>query len=413
MKLKTIIVTVAVLAVLSVVAYFARRPAPPPSTDARLGKPLIDAATVDKAAKLRISDAGKQVLLARQSDGTWRVTSYHDLPADFQKLSGFVTSLTEAKLQRLVTSNPERIGRLEFKDSKVELLDNADKVLWTVTLGKNPDTGGGRFVRFGDEQKAYLASISAWLDTEGKNWAQSELLNVKAEDVAKVEMPFPEGEVVASREKKEDAWKAANAPAGQQVKADKVSSVLSSLGTLRFSDTSDLEDPNVAAAKANLRTFKLTTFDNKTITVALGRKPEEKKLKPPAASTDGKTGPAALGSVADLAKKDDAKKDETKAGEEKKDDKPLAPEYETIPAGPVYAFITHSDASHPVNALMKKRAFQIQEYTFTGLPQKREEVFEPAPAPAPAAPATPPDAAKKEEPKPDAAKKSDTKKGGE
>ena len=61
-------------------------------------------------------------------------------------------------------------------------------------------------------------------------------------------------------------------------------------------------------------------------------------------------------------------------GQEKKDDKPLAPEFETIPAGPVYAFITHSDATAPVNALMQKRAFQISEYTFTSLPQKAEDV---------------------------------------
>src|SRR5205814_19839 len=109
---------------------------------------------------------------------------------------------------------------------------------------------------------------------------------------------------------------------------------------------------------------------------------------------DGKSGPAALGSISDLTKKEE-KKDEAKAGEEKgekKDDKPLAPEFETIPAGPVYVFITHSDASAPVNALMQKRAFQISDYTFTGLPQKSDELFEPAPpapAPAPAAPTEP------------------------
>ena len=90
-------------------------------------------------------------------------------------------------------------------------------------------------------------------------------------------------------------------------------------------------------------------------------------------------------SVADLAKKDDAK-----AGEAKKDDKPLAPEFETIPAGPVFAFVAHSDVSAPVNGLMTKRAFQIAEYTFTGLPQKSDELFEAAPPPpAPATPAAP------------------------
>jgi hypothetical protein len=400
MKLKTIIVTVLVLAALSVVAFISRRPAPPPSADARLNQPLVDRAVIEKASKLRISDAGKKVELARQSDGTWRATSYHDLPADFNKLSGFIGNLVDAKLQRLVTSNAERIARLEFKDTKIELIDAADKALVAITLGKTPETGGGRFVRFGEEQKAYVASLNAWLDTDAKNWANAELLSLKADDVAKIEIPFAEGgPITVSRGKKEEPWSADPTPAGQKVKADKVSSVLSSIGTLRFSETTAPDDAGVAVAKANLRTFKVTTFDNKTVTIALGRKPEEKKLKPVTPAPDGKTGPAALGTLTDLAKKEE-KKDEAKPGEEKKDDKPLAPEFETIPAGPVFAFIAHSEAAAPVNALMQKRAYQISDYTFTGLPQKADELFEPAPPP-PSTPApAPAPAAEEKKPEP-------------
>ena len=385
MRLKTLVTSVAVLAVAAIGVYFARRPEAPQAADARVNQPIVDAKIIESAAKLRVSDQGKMVLLTRQSDGTWRVPSYHDMPADFSKLSGFVGNLTDAKVQRLVTSNAAKINRLEFKDTKVELLDSADKVLWSITLGKNAETGGGRFVRFGDEQKAYLTNLSAWIDPEAKNWANSELINLKPEDVAKVEIGFAEGApVTVSRAKKEDEWKAEGA-ADKKVKADKVSSVLSSVGNVRFSDTSEPSDPNVAAAKANLRTVKLTTFDNKTVTVAMGRKPEEKKLKPPVASADGKTGPASLGSLTDLAKKDEKKEGDAA----KKDDQPAGPEFETIPAGPVYVFITHSDANAPVNALMQKRAFQISEYTFTSLPQKQDELFDAAPPPAPAA-TTPP-----------------------
>jgi hypothetical protein len=385
MKLRSLIVTVLVLAALSAVVYFVRRPGPPPSADTRVGQTLIDRAAIEKAAKLRLSDQGKSVTLTRQSDGTWRVPSYYDMPADFQKLSSFVSSLTDAKVERLVTSNAERISRLEFKDTKIELLDNSDKELWSLTLGKTPELGGGRYVRYGNEQKAYLANVSAWIDAEPKNWANAELLNVKADDVAKMEITFPDAPAITfSRAKKDDAWTADKTPDKQRVNAAKITSTLGTVGNVRFSETSDLADPNVAAAKKNERTVKLTTFDNKTYTVALGRKPEEKKLKPPAPSTDGKSGPAALGSVADLNKKDDKPKDGAeKSGDAKSDAKPLTPEYETIPAGPVYVFITSSDANAPVNALMQKRAFQVYEYAFTSLPQKPEELFEPAPVPAP------------------------------
>jgi hypothetical protein len=64
--------------------------------------------------------------------------------------------------------------------------------------------------------------------------------------------------------------------------------------------------------------------------------------------------------------------------------KPEEPKTETIPAGPVYAFIASSDPAAPINALMKMRAFQISDWNFSGLPQKRDELFEPVPAPPPA-----------------------------
>ena len=388
MKLRTLFLTIAILAALSAAAYFGTREEAPPPADKRIGQNLLDRAVVDKAAQLRFSDQGKTVTLVRQADATWRVTSYHDLPADFSKLSTFISSLTDAKLERLVTSSPDRIVRLEFKDTQIDLLDAAGKEVWTVTLGKNPETGSGRYVRFGAEAKAFLANLSAYLDTESKNWANAELITLKSDDIAKIEIPFAEGgPITFSRAKKEDPWTADKTPAGQKVKADKLSTTLSSLSSIRFSDTNDLTDANAVAAKAHERLFKLETFDKKTLKVALGRKPEEKKLKPAA---EGQAPLASLGTSADLLKK-------SADGKPAEPAKPLTPEFETIPAGPVFVDVSHGDSTAPINALMAKRAFQIADYTFTGLPQKADELFEPAPAPAPAAPGAAP--AKPEEKK--------------
>ena len=99
-----------------------------------------------------------------------------------------------------------------------------------------------------------------------------------------------------------------------------------------------------AEARAQTRDVKLTTFDGKTVSLTFARKPEEKKLKPPTTTADEKSGPAALGSLSD------AETGETKAPAS--DPKLAAPEYETIPAGPVFVNISHSDTTAPVNALM-------------------------------------------------------------
>ena len=391
MKLKSIVRTIAILAALSAVAFFATRPTPAPVADTRIGQPLADRAIVEKATTLRLNDQGKTVTLVRQADATWKVSSYHDFPADFSKLATFIGSLTDAKLERLVTSSPARIALLEFKDTKIELLDATDKELWSVTLGKNPDTGSGRYVRYGAEAKAFLASLSAYLDTDSKNWANTELLALKVDDVAKIEIPFAEGgPVTVSRAKKEDPWTAEKTPDGQKLKTDKIAALLSSLSSIRFSDTNELTDANAVAAKAHERLFKIETFDQKVLKVALGRKPEEKKLKPLAPPAEGQSALSALGTAADLLKKDADGKPAEPA-------KPLTPEFETIPAGPVFAHISTSETASSVNALMQKRAFQISDYTFTSLPQKSDELFEAAPPPAPAAPAPAP--AKPEEKK--------------
>jgi hypothetical protein len=383
MKLKTLVLVVAILAVLSLAAYYVQRPPAPAGIDPRTNQPVFNAAALDGAAKIRLTDQGKTVVLARQPDGKWIVPSYFDLPADFSKLSRFIDDLSSAKIQRLVTQNPERLARLEFKDTTIALLDASDKALWTLTLGKDAE-GGGRFVRFDDEKKGYQANLAVFLDTTPKNWADTLLLDFKPDDIAGVEITFGEGApLAAKRARKDAAWTAETVPAGQQIKGDRITSLLSTFTSLRFQDTSDLADANVAEAHKHSRTVKLTTFDHKTITVEIGRKPEEKIAKPEATA---KNTPAAVVSNADNA----AAKGETAAAiSEPAPAVPAAvkaeePKTETIPAGPVYAFIANSDASATVNALMKRRAFQIFDWNFTGLPQKRDEFFEPVPA-APAA----------------------------
>lgn len=361
MKLRTIVIIVVILAGLSVVAYLKNRPEPAPPTDARVGKPLLDSDTALAAAGLVVSDQGKRVELAKGPDGVWRDTSYFGLPADFEKISRLVQDLNEAKVERLVTSNPDRISHLEFKDSVIALKDASGKEIWSVTLGKTPDSGNGRFIRFDGEPKAYFSGTHVWLDTDPKGWASAQLMNVKADEVAKVEVPLDSGTVVLSRDKKDSPWTVQGGPAGQKVIADKVSSLLTTLTTLRFSDTTDPKDPAAGVAAAHVRTFRLTTFGGQTYTVGLGRKPEEKKLKAPVADK---------GALAEL----------TKPADPAAPPKTITPEYDVTPAGPVFVTVASSDPRAPVNDLMGRRAFEVEEYAFTGLPQKADDLFESAKA---------------------------------
>jgi hypothetical protein len=370
--------------------------------DPRTKQPMFDAKALEKTAQIRLSDQGKTVVLARQPEGKWIVPSYYDIPADFSKLSRFIDDLTSAKIQRLVTQNPERLARLEFKDASIALLDSTDQVLWRLTLGKDAE-GGGRFVRFDDEKKGYLANLNLFIDATAKNWVDTLLLDLKPDDIAEVEIAFGDGApVTATRAKKGEAWAAEKAPAGQRVKSDQITSLLSSFTSLRFQDTSAPNDANVEAARKNNRTVKLTTFDHKTIRVEIGRKPEERKvIEAPKAEVEGRIAAAsgqkpALGNDGSTAAQGEPGTTLTAVAPATVTEsspphaalgnpaaapsaKPDEPKTETNPAGPVYAFITSSDAGATINALMAKRAFQVFDSNFTGLPQKREELFEPVP----------------------------------
>jgi len=364
MKTKTLAITVAILAVLSAAAYLANRPEAPAPADPRVGKALLGPDTVAKASRLSVSDQGKRVDLAKQPDGSWRVASYYDMPADFDKVARLVQDLNEAKVDRFVTSSPGRLARMEFADSSIALGDASGKELWSVTFGRTPESGNGKFVRFGKEPMAFFSGLHVWLDTDARGWADAKLVNLKPEDVASVEIPFDGGAaVVASRDKKDSAW-SAKAPAGKKLLPDKVASLVSTLTTIRFNDTTAVDDPQALAASPHMRAFKLTTFDGRSLAVALGRKPEEKRPKPP------KAAPAAAEAKAS------APKDEAKPVPAKEDAKAPEPEFETIPAGPVFASVRSSDPHSLINDLMKRRAFEVDDYTFTGLPQKPEELFE-------------------------------------
>lgn len=375
MKLKPLLLIVVLLAAVSALVFIVRRPAPPAAADSRLSQPLLSAATAEKISEIHLSDSGKTLTLKRDPAGIWRVPAYYDIAGDFQKIARFVSDLTETKLSRLVTTSPERIARLEFKDTQITLLDSSTKELEVINLGKTSETGG-RFLRFGSETKAYLAALTVYLDLDAKNWAQTELLTLKPDDIAQIEIPFSSGpSVTFKRAKKEDPWITSATPAGQQLKPDALTPTLTTLTSLRFTETNDLADANVLAAQPHEHLYQLVTFDKKIVKITFCQKPEEKKIKPPVA--DAKSALAVLGSASDLAQKSAAATPLEPA-------KSLAPEFETIPAGPVFVTITHSDPAAPINALMAKRAFQVADNTFTTLAQKSADLFATTP-PSPSA----------------------------
>ena len=372
MKVKQLLLAVAVLGVAAAATWFLKRGGDDITVDPREGKTILDTGTIEKAAGIFVRMPTGDIELAKSegAGGKWIVKSYHDLPADFGKISTLVEDLRKATVTRFASAQAERIGKMGFDGTRLELRDKEGKTLRAFQLGKNVESGG-RFVKFDDETKAYVASVSAYLESSAKNWADTALVAVKPEDVLGVDLTFADGGTMHLKRVNSAAlWTGEELAPGERFKDSEVSSLVSKLASLRYTETADPGADDVKAARENSRSFKITLATGKSYDIALGRKPAPPAPPPPAEKPEGeKTG-------------DDA----AKPGEVT----PPAPE-----PGLVYGFVQSSDANEPVNELMKRRAFQINEWTFTNLPANRAAIVEAAPPPMPAsdAPSVPPPAA--------------------
>lgn len=361
MKVKQLLLAVTVLGVAAAATWFLKRGGDDITADPREGKTILDTGTIEKATGILVHTPTGDIDLAKGegAGGKWIVKSYHDLPADFGKISTLVEDLRKATVTRFASAQAERIGKMGFDGTRLELRDKEGKTLRAFQLGKNVESGG-RFVKFDDEPKAYVASVSAYLDAIAKNWADSALVVAKPEDVLGVDLTFADGGAMQLKRVNSAAlWTGEELAPGERFKDSEVSSVVSKLASLRYSETSDLDADDVKVARENARSFKITLATGKSYDIALGRKPAPPAPPPPPEKPEGeKTG-------------DDAAKPA--------EPPPPAPE-----PGPVYAFIQSSDANEPINELMKRRAFQINEWTFTSLPANRAAIVEAAPPPEPA-----------------------------
>ncbi|MBS0663342.1 MAG: DUF4340 domain-containing protein [Verrucomicrobia bacterium] len=346
MKLKPLFTVVLILVASALGVRWLRRPPPLPAEDARVGQMLVAPSAAEHLRKIEITDQGRTVRLERTGEGSWTVASYEGLPADFGKLSQFVSVLTGAKVRRLVTSRPDRIERLGFGSSRIELTGEKESV--RIDLGKTADAGG-RFVRYGDEKKGYLVDYSGWLDAESKNWADKTLLALKPEEIRGLSLSFAEGPgIEVTREAKDKPWVATGLPEGKVLDASKVDALVRDFGTLQWTDTYDPAGPEAKEAKAHARTLVLRTFAGATYTLVLSQRPEVKAEKPVAGA----------------------------AG------KPAVTPASSRPAGPAFVAIQVSDVKNPLNARMARRAFATNSWTFDRLPAKRDEFWRAPPAPA-------------------------------
>lgn len=350
MKLKNLTILVLVLAVLTTITWFVKRPNPPPGLDPRTGQSLIDREALAAARQIVLKHDGGEVTLVTNGDsGDWTVTEYHGFPADFSKLSNLAGDLQAAVILRLVTRNPDRMERLDFGASSLTIDTGGAVPATHLELGKTAE-GGSRFIRFEGEDKAYLTDLNLTLDATPKSWVQARLIEFGADEVARIEIGFDGDEppLLVSREEADSEWLVASDQEAGGVKTRELDSLINRLSSLRFTETDEPASDEATAAREHARTLAVELFDGTRYAIEVGRRPA-----PPLPPEEG-------------------------PGEDPMAEPPPAPQ-----PGPVYVFIESNRDDATVNDLMTRRSFQVSDYTLTSLPAEPSTLLEPVPEPEP------------------------------
>ena len=349
MRLRPLFLTLAILTPVAAGVWWLQRPQALPATlDPRIGQRVADPATLATAARIQLEADKRTLAFTRSPEGRWTLDGTPALPADVTRLGRLSTDLLAPKIERFVTANPARLASLELDQTRIAYLDATGKNLLALDLGKNAD-GGGRFLRFNNEAKAYLGRLNVNVDATPDSWRDSALISgLKAADIASLTIQFPDtaNRATFSRTAADKPWTSQATPAGQQVKASLLDSQAGNIATLRYTNLAANLDPGVIAARILPREVSFNTFTGRIVKISFARAAEHPTPPAPPAK-EGESTP------------------------------PPPP----VPPRPVYVEITDTQPDTVLVAAAKTHAFEIADWIHTSLPKTASEAFEPVTAP--------------------------------
>ncbi|MBL4576628.1 MAG: DUF4340 domain-containing protein [Opitutaceae bacterium] len=338
MKTKPLIIFVSILSLISAIIFFTQD-RPFSGKDPREGKKLVDPLILRETTSLVLHKGDRTVTLQMlDDDAHWIVSEYFDFPINFQNLTRLGSALDKAKIKQFTTSNPERLERLQFGKERIEIFTTEETPALTLHLGKTV-SNRGRFVRFNDEERAYLSDLTLFVDIDSKSWAADSLTNLVSEQIAEFSIEIPEEKhpLLFTRSNTDAQWEIASQKnEGETPLEDDINNILKKMMQLRFVETTTLDHPDVIDAAQQPRTIRLKTFEGHSYTIRIGKTehPQVETVK----DAEGNIHPV---------------------------EKPH----------PVYVWINSSDPADPINELMTRRAFIISTYLFIALPTSRDSLI--------------------------------------
>ncbi len=334
MKIPSLLITVIVLAILTLAGYMLRHSSlRSPVEDPRVGRSILEREALAQLETIEISKDADRVEFQADEEGKWVVRTLYDLPVDFGKLSTFVQNIVEANIGRRITSLQDRLDRLDLNRGRVRLTSTDGASLLDITYGKSLPGGGTAFL-FDQEKTAYQATASPYLDADSTNWAAKVLYEFEADDVAGIQFSLA-GDTWGIRREDKDKDFVSTTPSDEKTpKQSEITSVINQFSNLRFTQVDKREEVEATeewqGARDNTRSLKFTLFSGENITVKMSR------YEPPPSEEEDST----------ISTTDQV----------------------------TYLRISSSRADHPINRFMDELTFEASSYTFDNIPTEISEL---------------------------------------
>lgn len=275
MKIRTLAITAIALSILTATGiYIKNMSLVSTEVDPLVGTTLLSTDLIEKTHQLLLSQGGDEVILIRTNDDDWIISSLFNLPVDISKLQTLISSLTDADINRKVTSNPERLKRLQLDQGTLALLDKSDKKLFKITLGKTINNQSTTFI-FDERETAYSMSATPSFDTSSLAWTNKILYYIDPKSIAGIQFILTDSSWSVRRDENDKPWISTTPNDDRIPLQEPINRVLTQISTQRFTAVSSRKnqqrnDP-LELDKDFSRTLKITLFTGETITLTLSQ----------------------------------------------------------------------------------------------------------------------------------------------
>ncbi|MCF7853921.1 MAG: DUF4340 domain-containing protein [Candidatus Pacebacteria bacterium] len=267
------------------------------SAGAETGDAVFPEFPLNDIARVEVLDAEQSCILAKK-EGTWKVVSRHDYPADFGQLRTFLVNLSNLTIAHTVAAAPSQYGRLSLETpaalpgqagTEVLLQDDQENLIRRVILGKlhrsesphgGPGWPDGRYIRIPkegtDDLVALVTETFEAVTADATEWLDDSFIEVR--DVVSASL----------RENEEAQWMVTrDEPSGEfsllgftptDTKTADTSAMRSAATAFSYARFEDIADPALPPQDTGLdagKVYSATTADGIVYTLSIGTKTEE------------------------------------------------------------------------------------------------------------------------------------------